>query len=92
MRLNFSLRCLQGNLPSGSPPNVEDLQRREKELAAKEAELQRWEADLRATGGLKPKNNWPLCCPIVYLDIDAEVGPMDGPWHWNVCSKLLGSF
>lgn len=72
------LPCLQSNLPSGSPLNVEDLERREKELAAKEAELQRWEADLRATGGLKPKNNWPVCFPIVYLDIDAEVGPRDG--------------
>eukprot|EP00891_Asterochloris_glomerata_P007236 jgi/Astpho2/7236/e_gw1.00113.104.1_t len=67
------LPCLQSNLPSGSPLNVEDLERREKELAAKEAELQRWEADLRETGGLKPKNNWPVCFPIVYLDIDAEV-------------------
>ena len=88
VRLKPSLPWLQSHLPSGNPPNVEDLERREKELAAKEAELQRWEADLRATGGLKPKNNWPVCCPIVYLDIDAEVGPMGGLCHSDVSRRV----
>ena len=53
---------------------VEILDAKEKALAAKEAELKRWEADLRATGSLKPKKNWPSrFCPIVHHDIAAEV-------------------
>lgn len=53
---------------------VETLDAKEKALAAKEAELKRWEADLRATGSLKPKKNWPSrFCPIAHHDIAAEV-------------------
>ena len=53
---------------------VETLDAKEKALAAKEAELKRWEADLRATGNLKPKKNWPFrFFAILHHDIAAEV-------------------
>ena len=53
---------------------VETLDAKEKALAAKEAELKRWEADLRATGNLKPKKNWPFrFFPILHHDIAAVV-------------------
>lgn len=47
--------------------------KREADLNAREAELKRWEADLRSSGRLKPKKNWPRCCPIAVMDIQAEV-------------------
>lgn len=46
-----------------------DLSKREAELNAREAELKRWEADLRSSGRLRPKNNWPKCCPFTVMDI-----------------------
>lgn len=50
-----------------------DLAKREAELNAREAELKRWEADLRSSGRLRPKKNWPKCCPITVMDIKGEV-------------------
>lgn len=49
-----------------------DLAKREAELNAREAELKRWEADLRSSGRLRPKKNWPKCCPITVMDIKGQ--------------------
>ena len=49
-----------------------DLAKREAELNAREAELKRWEADLRSSGRLRPKKNWPKCCPVTVMDIRGE--------------------
>lgn len=49
-----------------------DLAKREAELNAREAELKRWEADLRSSGRLRPKKNWPKCCPFTVMDIKGQ--------------------
>ena len=54
-------------------PRREDLEAKERQLAAKEAELAKWEENLKATGALKPKKNWPVCLPILHHDIAGEV-------------------
>ena len=71
---------------------VETLDAKEKALAAKEAELKRWEADLRATGNLKPKKNWPFrFFPILHHDIAAEVqdDPPPPPLPFKCTCTLL---
>jgi hypothetical protein len=69
-------------VPTASPSSVAsgagkgheaDLAKREAELNAREAELKRWEADLRSSGRLRPKKNWPKCCPVTVMDIRGEV-------------------
>ncbi len=52
----------------------EQLDLKEKELNAKEAELKRQQEQMIADGTLKPKKNWPKCYPVTRHDIDGEVG------------------
>lgn len=69
----------QESSPSKAPtfptkgPEEAGFAKREADLNAREAELKRWEADLRSSGRLKPKKNWPRCCPVAVMDIQAEV-------------------
>ena len=51
----------------------DQLDLKEKELAAREADIKKAEEDLRKAGVLKPKKNWPRCYPITHHDIAGEV-------------------
>ena len=51
----------------------DQLDLREKELAAREAELAKTQEELRLSGAIKPKKNWPRCYPITHHDIKGEV-------------------
>lgn len=51
----------------------EQLDLKEKELNAKEAELKRQQEQMIADGTLKPKKNWPKCYPVTRHDIAGEV-------------------
>ena len=53
----------------------EQLDLREKELAAREAELKRQQDALIASGAIKPKKNWPICYPVTHHDIKGDVSP-----------------
>ena len=64
---------MQAGEAGGSRSDRLDL--KEKELAAKEAELKKWEENLRASGQLKPTKNWPRCFPLVHHDIPGDVRP-----------------
>ena len=57
----------------GTGSKAERLDLKEKELAAKEVELKKWEENLRSSGQLKPKKNWPRCFPLVHHDIPGDV-------------------
>lgn len=59
---------------TGGGSNRKDLlDIKEKELAAREAELNRREEELRKAGALVPKKNWPICYPILHHDIAGDV-------------------
>ncbi len=54
----------------------ESLRLKAMELARREAELERRERELMDMGELgprKPKNNWPICYPFLYHNINAEI-------------------
>jgi len=74
-------RCMQLGGKPGKGRET-DLAKREAELNAREAELKRWEADLRSSGRLRPKKNWPKCCPITVMDIKGA------PATWSWCLTL----
>lgn len=67
--------CLDTDTQVASGPgkgHEADLAKREADLNAREAELKRWEADLRSSGRLRPKKNWPKCCPVTVMDIRGD--------------------
>ena len=68
---------LQGPSSTGIQMDVlkrqEQLDLKEKELNAKEAELKRQQDQMIADGTLKPKKNWPKCYPVTRHDIAGEV-------------------
>ena len=52
---------------------AEQLDLKEKELLAREAEIKRKEEELRKAGALVPAKNWPWCYPITHHDIAGDV-------------------
>lgn len=65
---------MQQSSGTGGGSNRKDLlDIKEKELAAREAELNRREEELRKAGALVPKKNWPICYPILHHDIAGDV-------------------
>ncbi|EFJ49365.1 hypothetical protein VOLCADRAFT_80622 [Volvox carteri f. nagariensis] len=56
---------------SSTQANTSTLNRKEAELAAKEKQLKELEAKLSEQN----KKNWPICYPILYHDISAEIPP-----------------
>ena len=73
----YLISALQGTAESSSARDYakrkEQLDLKEKELNAREAELKRQQDELIASGAIKPKKNWPICYPIVHHDIKGEV-------------------
>ena len=69
--------AMQGPSSTGIQMDVlkrqEQLDLKEKELNAKEAELKRQQEQMIADGTLKPKKNWPKCYPVTKHDIAGEV-------------------
>ena len=61
---------------AGGGSQADRLNLKEKELAAKEVELKKWEEKLKAAGQLKPTKNWPRCFPLVHHDIPGDVCPL----------------
>ena len=71
---------LQGSVANGGGDvqmdylkRKEQLDLKEKDLAAREEELKKQHEELVKSGALKPKKNWPKCFPITHHDIDGEV-------------------
>ncbi|KAI9207258.1 scamp family-domain-containing protein [Polychytrium aggregatum] len=60
----------------------QDLLRRERELAAREATL-RQKTEALERSGLHPPN-WPPFYPYIYHDIDVEVPEKSRPLMWNI--------
>jgi len=59
----------------------EQLDLKEKELNAREAELKRQQEQMIKDGTLKPKKNWPRFYPITNHDIAADVSTPPPPSH-----------
>ena len=71
----------------------EQLDLKEKELIAREAELKKQQEQMIRDGTLKPKKNWPRCYPITHHDI---AGDVSSSWSkskdWAFESKIEGHF
>ncbi|KZV90407.1 scamp-domain-containing protein [Exidia glandulosa HHB12029] len=57
------------NVPAGTANRVEELERRERELAAREQEINRKQEHLRKHG----RNNWPFFFPLIFHSIKDEI-------------------
>ena len=56
----------------------EQLDLKEKELNAREAELKKQQEQMIKDGTLKPTKNWPRCYPITHHDIPGDVSALLG--------------
>eukprot|EP00798_Chlamydomonas_sp_ICE-L_P001699 gene1699-33102_t len=77
------------NSAAVSNPNKEaELSAREAAVKKKQAELDALEREITAAGGVVHTKNWPVCYPLIYHDINAEIPPQsirvvkEVYWSW----------